>query len=56
MESFEAVRVKYVDIPDGYTGYMISTAEKNSAIRARGAAFIEQHRGLIDELAEEFGN
>lgn len=55
-ESFGAVRVNYGEIPGGYAGYKIAAAEKNDAIRAKGAAFIEQYRDAIDDMVEEFGD
>lgn len=55
-ESFGAVRVKFMQMPGGYSGYKITAAEKNDAIRARGAEFIQQHRNSIDQMAEEFGS
>jgi hypothetical protein len=49
------VRVDYVETPDGYGGYKIAVAEKNDAIRARGAKFIDRYQESIDQLVFEFG-
>ena len=42
--------------PGGYAGYKIATGEKNDAIRAKGAIFIDHYRSSIDRMVEEFGS